>query len=113
MRRIISLIFIGLLVVINFNLIRNSLDSSEKLEEINREQEQVKEVEKQNQQLRIELKKRESAFFIEQEARDKLDYGKSGETAIILEEQYLSEGKEENPAKSESNFQKWLNLIRN
>lgn len=113
MRRVISLLIIGLLLLINFNLVQSSLSSSKKLAEVGKIEGRIKDLEAENKGLKAELAERDSSYFIEKEARNKLGFGKTGETTIVVASQLIKETKNQNEFKDKSNFEKWLDLIRN
>ena len=110
-RRILSVLVIGILLVINFNLLKSSYESATKLSQINGDQDKIKELEKVNVDLKSQLKETDSTFFVEKEARDKLGLGKQGEVAVVVEGATdKSTSKEE--SQPLSNFQKWLKLLK-
>ena len=113
MRKAASVLVIITLVVLNFNLLKSSLSSANKLADINKESLKLLTLEKQNQNLKDQLTERGSQFFIEQEARNKLGFGKSGETTIVVENQVLSSTQANKDNKTIVNWEKWLNLFRN
>jgi hypothetical protein len=67
---------IAVLLLINFNLTRGSYESYQKLTEINKEQLKVKDLELKNSELQKEFQRRESVYFIEQEARNRLGFSR-------------------------------------
>jgi len=113
MRKIVSLIIIGVLLVLNFNLVQDSLSSSQKLSEVSKVEDRIKNLEAENQELKSELTFRDSSFFVEKEARDKLGFGKPGETTIVVANQLINQTKQDAEEKNKSNLAKWFDLIRN
>lgn len=113
MRKIVSLIIIGILILINFNLLQSSLSSSKKLNEVNKIGGRINDLEKENQDLKTELQERSSSFYIEKEARDKLGFGKAGETTIVVTNQLASQNKNTKEEKNKSNLEKWFDLVTN
>jgi len=85
--------------------------------EIKLAEEKVQELEKENQQLVEKKKYYQSPEFIEEQARDKLNMAKPGETIVILPpnlEEILGKTKKETPAQSASwrtNWQRWWKLF--
>lgn len=112
MRRILTFGFIGILLILNINLVKGSYGSYQKLEEIGQEQEKVKELEVKNQDLKGELQNRDSIYFIEQEARNRLGFSRPGETMIVLESSAINEAAKQSQKKQQSNLQSWLELVR-
>ena len=98
MRKFLTLAFIGLLLLLNLNFIQGSFGSFEKLSEISGEQLKVKDLEAKNGELRKELQNRNSTYFIEQEARNRLGYTRPGETSIVIESSDISQAAAENRA---------------
>ena len=70
MRKIVSLLIIGVLIITNFNLLQSSLSSSKKLSEVSKIAGRIKDLEKDNKDLKAELQERSSSFYIEKDARD-------------------------------------------
>ena len=112
MRKLLSLIIIGLLIIINFNLLKSSYESQNKLKQVNSQEEKIKQLQKTNSDLKTQLKKRDSDYYIEEQARNLLDYGKPGETTIVIADQNFSEAQKTKTEDKKSNFQKWLELLR-
>ncbi len=113
MRRIVSFLIIGFFLLINFNLVQSSLSSSKKLAEVSKVGDRIKDLEAENKDLKADLAERDSSYFVEKEARNKLGYGKAGETTIVVANQLIMEAKNQNELKNKSNLEKWLDLIRN
>ena len=112
MRKLITFVFIAILLLLNLNFIRGSLQSYVKLSEINEEQHRVKEFELKNSQLKQELQDRESLYFIEQEARNRLGFSKPGETTIVVESSKIEELAKKENERQKTNLQSWLELIK-
>ncbi len=113
MRKLVSVLIIGFLIIINFNLIQGSLTSSQKLSGVNKIEDKIEDLEKENKSLRAELEKANSSFYVEKEARDKLGFGKLGETTIVVAEQLKDQGADVSEEKNKSNLEKWFELILN
>ncbi len=64
-----------------------------------------------NGQLKSQLQYVQSPEFVEKEARDKLGYGKAGETIVVVPEQEQNSNFQiTNSQKSEPNWKQWLSL---
>ncbi len=113
MRKLITFVFIGVLVLLNLNFIQGSYQSFQKLAEVNKEQSKVKELETKNSDLKQELQQRDSTYFIEQEARNRLGYTRSGETTIVIESSEIGVADKEKEQKQKTNLQSWLDLVTN
>jgi cell division protein DivIC len=111
MRKLISLVVIGFLILANYNLLKSSYESHIKLSQISQEEEKVKDLEEVNLSLREELKKRDSTSFIEQEARNRLGLGKPGESAILVEGNPINQSNSPQTVEK-PNFQKWVDLLK-
>lgn len=112
MRKLLTLIFIGVLILLNLNFIQGSFQSFQKLAEINQEQLKVDDLAVKNSELKKELQNRDSTYFIEQEARNRLGYIKPGETAIIIESSEIGEAARRKQKEQKTNLQSWFDLIR-
>jgi cell division protein FtsB len=113
MRKFLTLVFIGILLLLNYNFIQGSYSSFQKLSEINQEQVKVEELEFKNAQLKEELKSRDSTYFLEQEARDRLGYARPGETTIVVDSSEIAVAGQKSVEKQKSNLQSWLDLVTN
>ncbi len=112
MKRLFSLIIIGVLIIINFNLLKSSYESQKKLNQVSSQEEKIKDLQKTNLSLQNQLKERDSTFYLEQQARNLLGYGKPGDTEIIITDQSLSVAAKPGSSSQKSNLQKWLNLLK-
>lgn len=114
MRKLLTFLIVTILIILNISLIKGSYQSSEKLAEISQQEAKVQELEAKNKTLRTELEKRNSPYYIESEARDRLNFGRSGETTIVVEDQVLiPSGSEKKSSDNKSNLEKWFDLITN
>lgn len=113
MRKFLTLGFVGILLLLNVNFIQGSFQSYQKLSEINKEQLKVDELQFKNEQLKAELKNRDSTYFIEQEARNRLGFNRPGETTIVIESSEISQAAREKQEKQKNNLENWLDLVRN
>ena len=113
MRKLITFVVIGVLILLNLNFIQGSYQSFQKLVEVNKEQSKVKDLQAKNSDLKQELQKRDSTYFIEQEARNRLGYTRSGETTIVIESSEIGAENKEKEQKQKTNLQSWLDLVTN
>jgi cell division protein FtsB len=107
----------GLITVIGIILIVSLVQDIRRLlrasGEIKIAEKKVQELEKENQQLAEKKKYYQSSEFIEEQARDKLNMAKPGETIVILPsnlEEVLGKGKKESLPEL-PNWQRWWNLF--
>ena len=112
MRKVLTFAVIAALLLINYNLIKASFETSQKLSEIGKEEAAVRELEEKNKKLKEELENRSSDYFVEQEARNRLGYGREGETSIVIESSEIEKAAAEQIAQQKSNIQKWIDLVR-
>ncbi len=112
MRKLLSIGVIIILIVTISNLARGSYDSYKKLKEINSNQNDLKSLKIKNQELTQKVSLKQSEFSLEKEARDKLGYGKQGETIIVLQDGDLNSNEASSIQKEKSNFTKWLELLK-
>lgn len=114
MRKIVTFIVIAVLLAVNFNLLKGSYESAQKLKEVSAQEDKVKALENKNLFLKDQLKETDSGFYIEQQARDKLGFSKTGETTVIVENQAISFVEDtQKVEKNKSNLEKWVELIKN
>lgn len=113
MRKLITLIFVGFLLLLNLNFVRGSYQSYEKLSEINKEDSKVTDLEEKSIELKKELQSRDSTYFIEQEARNRLGYTRPGETIIVIESSEIAKAGQESEREQKSNLKDWLKLVTN
>jgi cell division protein FtsB len=74
-------------------------------------QKQVAAAEKENQELATKLDYVKSPEFVEKEARDKLGYGKPGETIIVIPEQdKIQDTSSKIQGETEANWRRWVKL---
>ncbi len=113
MRKLLSAIVLIVLVIMIVNLARASYESYKKLHSLNSDQNQLKALKLKNNELKKDLAEKQSDYFLEKEARDKLGFGKAGETAIVVRDINLDSVKKtqaENEKKP--NFEKWLEILK-
>ncbi len=112
MRKLLSYIIIIFLVALIFNSIKASFESYQKLNELGGSRDQLEKLKVKNSELKKELTEKQSDFFVEQEARNRLGLEKAGDTTIILQDQKSISPEKKTDQKKESNLQKWLDLLR-
>ncbi len=112
MRKFLTFVVIGILIILNLNFIQGSYQSFSKLSEISEEQSKVRDLEVKNSNLKQELEERNSTYFIEQEARNRLGYSRVGETSILVESSDIRKAAQEAQKKQKSNLESWLDLVR-
>lgn len=106
-----ALVLLGIYLIISLS--RDLLEVMSSRERLVREQQEVLEFEKQQQELAAGLNKVLSEEFIEKEAREKLLMGKPGEIAVVIPQEEKG-GKDESQAKDEEeleNWQKWFKVF--
>lgn len=107
----IIIISIGIILIVKlWGDIRRLLGSSNQVKLV---QQGVEELEKENRQLQEKKKYYQSEEFIEEEARNKLNMAKPGETIVILPQNFEDLiNKDKNESSSAlPNWKKWLELF--
>jgi len=106
---LIIIVGIGLIVSLSRDILR-LLKSSDKMRLAEKK---IEELQKESERLAQKKDYYQSDFFVEEEARNKLNMAKVGETVVILPPN-LKEVlgvKDSQPAKSLPNWRQWLNLF--
>lgn len=109
------LIFIFLLMSVS--LIRNILRVVESNKRIEKVQDRVEKLKKENEELEEKLAVTKSEGFIEKQLRDKLGLAKEGEIIIVLPDEEIlgtlaPNLEEEEETLPDPNWKKWLKLFR-
>lgn len=112
MRKLLTFIIAGFLLVLIFNSVKASFESYQKLEELGGGKDQLNNLQVKNKQLKQELTNKQTDFFVEQEARNRLGLQKTGDTIIILQDQSSNSIEKKVNQTQESNLQKWLKLLK-
>jgi cell division protein FtsB len=112
MRKLLSLIVISGLLIVIFNLAKGSFESYTKLSQVTGKETDLKSLQLKNSQLKKKLTADQSDFYFESQARDKLGYGRSGETIIVVKDSEINANKSEKEKKENSNIEKWLKLLK-
>lgn len=87
--KIITATVILLVLFAAYNLLAQITDALKSQDRLSAQAEAVFKLEVKNRQLKEKLSQIKSVGFIEQQARDKLGLGKSGETIVIIPEEKL------------------------
>lgn len=108
------LIFIFLLMFVS--LIRNILRVVESNKRIEKAQDQVERLKKENEELEEKLAVTKSEGYIEKQLRDKLGLAKEGEIVIVLPDEKILETlapklEEEEETLPNPNWKKWLKIF--
>lgn len=108
------LIFIFLLMFVS--LIRNILRVVESNKRIEKAQDQVERLKKENEELEEKLAVTKSEGYIEKQLRDKLGLAKEGEIVIVLPDEKILETlapklEEEGETLPDPNWKKWLKIF--
>ena len=104
---------LGLFLI--FNLSRSIIDLWQKGSFLDSEEERYAKAKLENEQLKQERQRVQSAEFIEEQARDKLSLGKEGEVVVILPPKPDNEAKsmEETKAVELPIWQQWVGYFFN
>jgi cell division protein FtsB len=92
------------------SLSRSIWDSYQKLGVLKASDAEIKKLQAENERLKNEVEYRKTPFYIEKSAREKLGYGKNGETIYVVEN--LATGSAEvDETASLPNWQRWVKLF--
>lgn len=93
------LVILAIFLFISYNLISRIYSALKAGDRLKEAQASLSQVQIKNQELKEQLKSATSADFIEQQARDKLNFAKEGETVVVIPqskiEQVLGVAKQE------------------
>lgn len=99
-------VFLLILIIV---VSRNVYTQTTKFQEIQKAESRAAKLSKENKKLTEELKGKQSTFFVEKQARDKLGFQKAGEVLYVLPKS--SDPNEQESSKRQDNWQKWLQLL--
>src|SRR5262245_19086313 len=88
-KKILLILAIILIVFVSYKLIKQITDAIRSGDRLSDQAEKVYKLEAKNKQLRQKLSEVQSKEYIEEQARNKLGLGKSGETLIIIPDDKL------------------------
>ena len=109
--RLISWLLLIISLTLTIGVIRSWFSLGQQGDIIKQAEEKLQEEEEKQRELKRQLAQVESPAYIEKEARNKLNLGKEGETALILPSiSPIARPTPTTPDKS-SNWEKWLKLF--
>lgn len=88
-KRIIQIVILCLVLIVAYNLLVQIIDALRSSDRLSAQAETVYQLEAKNRQLKNKLSRIQSPQFIEEEARNKLNLSKEGETTVIIPEDKL------------------------
>ena len=107
---------LGILLLLTLSLL-GSISRTKKIGlEINKEEEKINKLKKENEELQKDLEIASSEGFIEKQLRDKLGMAKEGEIVVILPDEeivkkYAPRVDEEEEILPDPNWKKWMKLF--
>lgn len=107
----LTLILLVMLILLTISVVRSWIVLSGRADDIKQAENRLEEANKKNDDLKKQLAQVESEQYIEKEARNKLNMGKSGETVLLLPTISVLPEPSPTPYENYSNFQKWLKLF--
>ncbi len=113
-RKLVVIGFIFGFLFVLYGLFHQILGSLEAGNRLDREVNKLTELQKKNSELKKNLELVKTPQFIEEQARDKLNYTRAGETIIIIPESEIQRvlGLEKKPIEIKiPNWQGWLKLF--
>ena len=100
---------IGVILAVNSaKRIHSFSQTSQKVQEAD---DRLKELRKENEALKNELKYKESNEFAEKEIRDKLGLVKEGEAIVVIPQESSGQPQESSGQDTRPNWQKWRDLF--
>ncbi|MCX6725786.1 MAG: septum formation initiator family protein [Candidatus Shapirobacteria bacterium] len=107
----VLIIIIGLVFIVNLS--RNIFRLLQTTNQLKEAEQKVSQLEKETEALAKKKELYQSSSFIEEEARNKLNMVKEGETVVILPPNFgqVIEGKGNQAQKPLPNWRQWLNLF--
>lgn len=112
MRKLLTFIVIFFLLALIVNSVKASFDSYQRLNQLSGGKDQLEKLKVKNSQLKKELTEKQSDFFVEQEARNRLGLEKTGDTIIVLQDEKIGATTKEAGQKEKTNLQKWFDLLK-
>jgi cell division protein FtsB len=113
-KKVLYLVAIVLFGVILSSLGRQIYDSLEVGRRLDKETEDLVKLQRENSELKKQLTQVQSVSFIEQQARDNLNFSRQGETVMVIPQEevdkILNLNKTEK-SEPESNWRGWLRLF--
>ena len=101
-----------IVIVIAYNLISQIADALKSGERLSKEAEEVYQLEGKNRQLKKKLSEIKSPLFIEEQARNKLNLGKKGETVVIIPEEKIKQVLGATPSAQVARLPNWLGWLK-
>ncbi len=114
--KIANWIFLIAAVILSISLIQNINHVAHSGDKITEAQNRIKELEKEQKELQINLQIVKSDDFIEKQLRDKLGLAKKGELVVVLPDpqivkKFAPHEEEEEITLPDPNWRKWLKLF--
>lgn len=107
-KRLIQLAIICIGLYIAYNILLQIIDALRSQDHLSEQAEKVYKLEIENRQLKDRFSQIQSSQFIEEQARNKLNLSKEGETIIIIPEDKLKEVLGASSSVQPVNFPNWL-----
>ena len=112
MRKLLTFIIIFFLLALIVNSITASFESYQRLKELSSGADTLEKLKLKNSVLKKELIEKQTDFFVEQEARNRLGLEKTGDTIVILQNVKIGSSNQKDEQKEKSNLQKWFDLLK-
>lgn len=109
--RLINLILVFFLLMLFVNIIRSRMFLSKRGDVVKETQEELKEVRRENEELKKKKAQVESRQYIERQARNKLNLGKEEEIVLLLPSISPSVEPTPTPVDRSSNLVKWVKVF--
>lgn len=89
-----KLVLIGVSILMLLSVYRSFRQMGQKISLLKQAEQEVRELRIQNLELSLEIEEAGSIARLEKEARDRLNYGKEGEVAFVIDDQLIEIGKQ-------------------
>lgn len=99
-------------LLLAYNLVNQIYDAVKSGERLSQQLEEVYQLEAQNRQLKKRLSEIQSDDFLEEQARNKLGFGKTGETVIIIPEEKIRQILGATASAQEARLPNWLGWLK-
>ncbi len=114
--RFTSIILVFLVLILSLSLTRNISRVKQTALLVAKEEEKVRALEKEKEELEKKLQEAQSEEFVEKQLRDKLGLAKEGEIIVVLPEddvvrKFAPKYEEEEETLPDPNWKKWLKLF--
>lgn len=113
-KKITFVVILVIFLVILYSLGKQIADSLQAGGRLNEEAEELVRLQRENSTLKKKLAESESVSFIEEEARNKLNFAREGESIVLIPQEEIDkviQAEKTAPINQEPNWRGWLRLF--